>query len=42
MFEQLGQISQNASSDNTRFFPVASLEDVAIHLQDSEILFLFK
>lgn len=36
MFEQLGQISHKASSDNTRFFPVASLEDVAIHLQDSD------
>ena len=36
MFEQLGKHSQNSTSDNTRFFPVASLEDVAIHLQDSD------
>ncbi len=36
MFEQLGKLSQNSTSDNTRFYPVASLEDVAIHLQDSD------
>jgi tetratricopeptide (TPR) repeat protein len=36
MFEQLGKLSQNSTSDNTRFFSVASLEDVAIHLQDSD------
>jgi tetratricopeptide (TPR) repeat protein len=36
MFEQLGPITNQSSPENTRFFPVASLEDVAIHLQDSD------
>ena len=36
MFEQLEQITQKPTSENTKFIPVSSLEEVAIHLRDND------
>jgi tetratricopeptide (TPR) repeat protein len=36
MFEKFDQIANLPSADNTKFFPVSSLEEVAIHLRDHD------
>jgi len=36
MFENQDPISFSPSSENTRFFPVSSLEEVAVHLRDHD------
>jgi hypothetical protein len=36
MFENFDPVSNSPSSENTRFFPVSSLEEVAVHLRDND------
>jgi tetratricopeptide (TPR) repeat protein len=36
MFENFDPVTHSPSSENTRFFPVSSLEEVAVHLRDND------
>lgn len=36
MFENFDPVGNSPSPENTRFFPVSSLEEVAVHLRDND------